>query len=171
MCLQLFDRLIKWNTYRQLDCSIISGSTSSSLSSIVFFKKVGCNDSPLLSIFSRSRKVFVFLSRPYFGILYPLSSPISSNYFPVQCPIATSGCYCTWSCDQSTPVFVSLLLKLCYVCHLKHFVVSLSFQDIFIIFRYDDISNDCNFAIYFWWLLSMFHIHEERLTTHTCMFW
>ena len=59
--------------------------TSHSLSSVaVFFKKVGCHDTPLLPILSQSHEVFVSHSRPFCDICHPIRSWPSSAYFPLQ---------------------------------------------------------------------------------------
>ena len=51
----------------------------SSSSGAVFFKKVGCHDSPWLPILSQSHEVFVSHSRPFFDVFHP-----SGSYFPLQ---------------------------------------------------------------------------------------
>ena len=49
-------------------------------SGTLFFKKVGCHDSPLLPILSQSHEVFVTHSRPFCDVCHPLRS----TYFPLH---------------------------------------------------------------------------------------
>ena len=114
----------------------------SSSSSAVFFKKVGCHASSLLLILSQSLKVVTLHSRPLFDVSHPLRSSPSSSYFLFQ----STFLY------HVTKVRNSFLYCLNYVkvfpCHFCAHIYFICFQDIFIISRYANISNDWNFVIF-----------------------
>ena len=83
---------------------------------------------------STVRSILVFLGLPL--LIFPSNGPSNSSLSMLLCLLMR--------------LFFSLLLELCKAVRLPFFALLhfFSFQDIFIIFRYTHILNDCNFAIF-----------------------
>ena len=135
------------STRHRIRSSLVSHHLKSSSSGAVFLKKVGCHDSPLLPILSQSHEVFVSHSRPFCDVCHPLRSWPSSAYFPLQSTLQQQPMDVVTS-DHVTNLLFSFLYCSSIISR-TYSVVLFSLQDIFIIFPYADISNDCNCSC-FW---------------------
>ena len=137
-------------------------ATASSTSGAVFFGKIGCHDPPWLPILSKSHEVFVTHSRPFCDDGHPLRSWPSSASFPLQLTLQQQPV------DVVTSDHVTKVGNCSSASVMTSSFVFFSLQDIFIIFRYAHISNDCNFVIF---LVVIVHVsHPYKSVDHTYAF-